>query len=86
MSTDIKDNEEMVSVSAVVLQDLLWNIALNSAGMTPTSKCAESIINQAAELQHYLTPEGYTDPNEGFEFDENFSQGENVHYIFDNRS
>jgi hypothetical protein len=66
----MSDKDEMISVSAMVLQDLIWNIQLNSAGIEAASESEKMIARQAEELQGYLTPEGYVDPNEGFSFDD----------------
>ena len=63
------EKKEMISVPETLLQDLLWNVELNWAGEEPASEMEKAIIRQAEELQGYLIPEDYVDPNEGFSFD-----------------
>jgi hypothetical protein len=56
----------MVSVPAMVLQDLVHNCELAVAGM---GKGEEIVGEQCRELQRYLDgalPAGYIDPNEDF--------------------
>jgi len=60
----------MISVPETLLQDLLWNVELFWAGEEPDSAMEKAIVCQAEELQSYLIPEDYVDPNEGFSFDE----------------
>lgn len=66
----MRNKDETITVPAMLLQDLLWNIGLNTAGVEPESACERSIIEQANKLQSYLTPEDYIDPLEGFTFDD----------------
>ena len=73
----MSDKDEMISVPAQVLQNLIWNYELNIAATGPTSKCEEVMEEQCGVLQGYLTPEGYVDPNEGFTFDD----FDNVEYV-----
>jgi hypothetical protein len=75
----IEDNT-MISVPAQVLQGLIWNYELNTAGSGPTNICEETMAKQCDELQAYLTPEGYVDPNKGFTL-EPFTKGDNVHFV-----
>jgi len=65
------DKNEMISVPAQVLQDLLWNYALSIAYNGPTSECEKAMQDQCGELQKFLTPKDYVDPNEGFTLDDN---------------
>ena len=69
--------DEMISVPAQVLQDLIHNIELASIGVEATSLCEQSIERQYEELQGYLTDDDYVDPNEGFTLDD----CENVHFV-----
>jgi hypothetical protein len=49
----MSDKDEMISVPAQVLQDLLWNYGLNIAATGPTSKCEEVMEQQCGVLQGY---------------------------------
>jgi hypothetical protein len=73
----MSDKDEMISVPAQVLQDLLWNYGLNIAATGPTSKCEEVMEQQCGVLQGYLTPADYVDPHEGF----TLGDCENIHFV-----
>jgi hypothetical protein len=45
----------MISVPVQVLQDLIWNYELNTAGTGPTNKCEEVMTSQCEALQSFLT-------------------------------
>jgi hypothetical protein len=60
----------MVTVPAMVLQDLVHNCELAVAGM---GRGEEVVGEQCRELQRYLNallPTDYVDPNEGFTLEE----------------
>ncbi len=72
--------DTMILVPAQVLQDLIWNIELNTAGTVAASKCEETIERQCDALQSFLT-DADLDPDaaalEGFTLDD----CENVHFV-----
>ena len=60
----------MVTVPEVVLQDLIWNLELNFAGVENLSPSIEAALSQAKELQNYLMSSGaWTDEDDVFLFD-----------------
>ena len=69
--------DEMISVPATVLRDLISNIQLGATGITEPNKCDEAIERQCKALQEYLISADYVDPHEGF----TLGNCENVHFV-----
>ena len=73
MSTEMKE-EEMVSVPKLVLQSLLWNCELATAGM---GKGEELVGRQRRELERYIQA-AYPDEDET---DLSFKEFANVEFV-----
>ena len=73
MSTEMKE-EEMVSVPKQVLQSLLWNYELATAGM---GKGEELVGRQRRELERYIQA-SYPDEDEA---DFSFEELANVEFV-----
>ena len=73
MSTEMKE-EEMVSVPKQVLQSLLWNCELATAGM---GKGEELVGRQRRELERYIQA-SYPDEDEA---DFSFEELANVEFV-----